>query len=71
MNIVEQAEKAFALMREAREAVQKVASALNDSKSGIAQKDKDQLVAMLHNETQESRVAHDSLRAAINKALGQ
>lgn len=66
MNIIEQAEKAFALFNEGRAALEAIASSVKDGTAAISSNDQAALNTMLEKERAESISAHDNLQNAIN-----
>jgi hypothetical protein len=68
LNIIEEAQKAFALIQEGRQALNAITSSVKDGKVAIDAKTQTELNALLEKERPESQAAHDNLQNAINSA---
>lgn len=71
MDIMKLAQKAFALMREGREILANVQSAVTDGKAALNADQLDDLQEQLANEEMETSTAQSTLNDAIAEARGR
>jgi vacuolar-type H+-ATPase subunit B/Vma2 len=68
LNILEEAQKAIALIQEGRQALDAITSSVKDGKVAIDATTQRELSTLLEQERGQSQVAHDNLQNAINAA---